>query len=179
MCSSDSSISKAEFTRLYERYYGDVFRFLCTYSKSRAEVKDWTQDVFIKLWVKRHRVDFFHASFKSYLIKTARNHALKTLYKHKRYSEWLDEHLTQLIRDREQLSNESDESLVSFWSSYDKTISGLPSRALETWRLSRDEGLTYPEIAEVMGVTVKTVETQISNVLALLREEFNVEGRRR
>jgi len=164
-------LTPEKFSQIFETYYDDVTSFLYVYASSEAELKDWVQDVFLKLWEKRTRIDFDHPSFKGYLLKTARNHALKDLQHKKKYSTWLEENL---IRLTELQSNDRASELVpnDFGAAYNKVLSKLPPRTLETWRLSREYGLSYPEIAETMGVSVKTVETQISKTLNILRKEL-------
>lgn len=168
-----STITTEEFEQLFEKYFDDVTAFLYTYASNEQELKDWVQEVFIKLWKKRGRINFRHPSFKSYLLKTARNHALRRLQGKKNYNIWLEENLIRLT-ELHIKTDHTEEALFSpvFKTAYQKALTKIPARALETWQLSREEGLSYPEIARVMGVTVKTVETQISKALAILREEL-------
>jgi len=53
----------------------------------------------------------------------------------------------------------------------EKLIDSLPDRRKEIFRLSRDKGLTYKEIALQLQISENTVDTQIRNVLDYLREE--------
>lgn len=161
-----------KFDRLFEEYYDDVVSFLYSYASSEPQLKDWVQEVFIKLWEKRNRIDFDHPSFKSYLLKTARNHALKKLKREKNYIAWLQENLNRLTELHSPDQPEEKQISSEVGTAYKKVLSKIPSRARETWILSREDGLSYSEIAEIMGVSVKTVETQISKVLSILREEL-------
>lgn len=166
-------LTPEKFSQLFEVYFDDVTSFLYIYAADEAELKDWVQDVFLKLWEKRNRIDFDHPSFKGYLLTTARNHALKELQRKKKYSTWLEENLIRLTEL--QGTDEAPELVPNdFGVIYNKVLSKLPPRTLETWRLSREYGLSYPEIAKEMGVSVKTVETQISRTLQILREELKV-----
>jgi len=165
-------LTPEKFSQLFEKYFDDVTSFLHVYASSEAELKDWVQDVFIKLWEQRTRIDFEHPSFKGYLLKTARNHALKELRHKKRYNTWLEENLI-LLTELQSADRSSELVPNDFGAAYNKVLSKLPSRALETWRLSREYGLSYREIAETMGVSVKTVETQISKTLHILRKELS------
>lgn len=173
MKSGKNSIGVKGFETLFEEHFDDVAAFLYAYASNEAELKDWIQEVFIKLWEKRHKIDFHHPSFKGYLLKTARNHALKNLQGQKRYSAWLEEnlvHLTDLLKNEPLEKEDFPDGLES---AYDRALSRLPARTRETWKLSREEGLSYPEIAQVMGVSVKTVEVQIGNALRILRKELH------
>ncbi len=167
-----STITKKEFEQLFDQYFDDIASFLYMYASGHDELNDWIQEVFIRLWEKREKIDFYHPSFKSYLLKTARNHALRKLQQKKSYNNWLEENLIRLTELHKAGQTEQAPFSPVFKTAYQKALSKIPSRALETWRLSREDGLTYPEIAKVMGVSVKTVETQISTALRILREEF-------
>lgn len=169
-------MTKEEFEKIFIAYFDDVRTFLYMYASSEAQLKDWVQEVFMKLWEKREKIDFDHPSFKSYLLKTARNHALKRLQREKKYAEWLEENLIHLTEFRTPFKEKEQRIPPEFKAAYKDALSKIPSRALETWKLSREEGFSYPEIAKTMGVSVKTVETQISKALKILREELkNIE----
>jgi len=160
-----------KFEELFETNFDEVTSFLYVYASHEAELNDWVQEVFIRLWEKRDRIDFNHPSFKGYLLKTARNHALKKLQRKKKYNTWLEVNLIRLT----EFQNANDPSKpvpIDFDEAYNKVLSDLPDRALETWRLSREDGLSYTEIAKIMNVSIKTVETQISKTLRILREEL-------
>jgi RNA polymerase sigma-70 factor (ECF subfamily) len=51
-------------------------------------------------------------------------------------------------------------------------VSDLPARAREIWRLSRDEQLSYAEIARILGISIKTVETHMGRALRALRSRL-------
>lgn len=163
-------LSRDQFEQLFDTYVDDVTSFLYTYASDSTQVKDWTQEVFIKMWEKRTDIDFDHPGFKSYLLKTARNHALKELRKKTKYNRWLERHLKQLTKidpPEDPVINPPDVKKA-----YQDALSEIPVRARKAYLLSRKEGLTYPEIAQVMDISVKTVETHISKALDILRKQL-------
>lgn len=161
---------REEFKVLFNKYIDEVVSFLFVYTSNKALVKDWAQDVFIKMWDKREDIDFNHPAFKSYLLKTARNHALKKLKQENNYDTWLEENLEKLTKD-----NSVQEPVINapdIKEAYKVARTKISRRARKAYLLSREEGLTYSEIAEVMGISIKTVETHISKALEILREEL-------
>lgn len=54
-----------------------------------------------------------------------------------------------------------------------RAITNLPERRRQVFILSRYEGMSYKEIAEVLEISVNTVETQISRALSTLRDKFS------
>lgn len=164
-------LTRKEFEQLFEQYINDVVSFLYTYSSDKAEVKDWTQEVFIKLWEKRESINFEHPSFKGYLLKTARNHALKQLKRERKYEHWLEKKLEELTSVTPSIAGQRSKN-TGLQKAHQVACSKIPKRAREAYLLSREDGLIYSEIAEVMGISVKTVETHISKALEILRDEL-------
>lgn len=157
-----------EFERLFDQHVDDVAAFLNTYATGRAQLKDWVQEVFIKLWESREQIDFEHPAFKSYLFTTARNLALKKLRNKKRYDAWLDQYLVQITTLQSEVDNSVD--FAKLKKKHDQTLSHISDRARQAYLLSRNEGLTYQEIADVMDISVKTVEVHISKALRILKK---------
>jgi len=170
---SYSCMTEERFEDVFEFYFHDVTAFLYTYASSRDELHDLVQEVFVKLWEKRDRINIEHPAFKSYLLKIARNHALKKLQRAKRYNVWLEENLIQLTSYQSVDETNNSHAFRGFENAYMKALSKLPNRVLETWKLSREDGLSYTEIAKVMNVSIKTVETNMRNALRLLRDELS------
>ncbi|MCW9705971.1 RNA polymerase sigma factor [Fodinibius salsisoli] len=163
-------LGRKQFEELFDQYINDVVSFLYTYTSNQALVQDWAQDVFLKMWQKRDSINFDHPSFKSYLLKTARNHALKRLKKENNYDNWLEENLEKLTEKQSQ--DEPVVNPIDIQEAYRVAHSKISLRARKAYLLSREEGLTYSEIAEVMDISIKTVETHISKALQILRQEL-------
>ncbi|HLR76770.1 MAG TPA: sigma-70 family RNA polymerase sigma factor [Balneolaceae bacterium] len=164
-------LTHEEFEQLFDQHVDDVAAFLYSYAAGKAQLKDWVQEVFVKLWESRDQIDFDHPGFKSYLFTTARNHALKKLHQEKRYEEWLDRHLVRLT-ELHGKDDAPDVNLSAIKKIHQSALPQISERARKAYLLSREDGLTYPEIAEIMGVSVKTVEAHISKALQILRSAF-------
>jgi|SRR5690625_2477572 len=167
-----TSRMEKKFERLFDDHFTDVSLFLKMYASSRAELQDWVQDIFADLWEKRDRIDIDQPAIRSYLLKAARHHALKKLRSKRTYDAWCKEYMI-LLSDLHHSTDIPEPLLPDYSQLYQRALSELPRRAMETWKLSREEGLTYHEIAETMGVSVKTVETQISKSLRFLRKKID------
>jgi RNA polymerase sigma-70 factor (ECF subfamily) len=53
-----------------------------------------------------------------------------------------------------------------------RAVEGLPERCREVFELSRTHGLKYSEIAQTLGISIKTVEAQMGKALRVMREEL-------
>lgn len=170
---------KQAFEEFYRLYFEKLCRFINQYIRNPAVCEELIQDLFVKIWLHKDQLDS-KGKVRSYLYKSARNRALDYL----KHQEVKQKYLNQrkIEKERERAFELSDPEKNSFHlygrcSDSDKwihliqeAIDQLPERRRMIFTLSRDEGLTYNEIAEVLDISVKTVETQIGRSLKTLRK---------
>ncbi|MEX0660604.1 MAG: RNA polymerase sigma-70 factor [Balneolaceae bacterium] len=160
------------FEILFKKYYLPLTRFVWRYVDSKAIAEELVQELFTILWEKREEwnVDT-EKTIRSYLYKSARNLALNQLkhqeIKEKYDSEWMNQKEHPSIKYRDEIREHQISTAIS------RAIEELPPRSKITYKLHRHDGLTYTEIAEVMGVSVKTVESQMTRTLKTLREQLS------
>lgn len=155
---------------LFKTYYSPLCRFAKTILKNSEQAEDVVQEVFLKIWDKRNSIDP-NPSFKAYLYMAVRNHSLNLLKINER-KYWLDDDL----ENYEILSNNEVQAQLEakeLSQKINEVIESLPEKCKLTFKLSRFENLSYKEIAEAMGLSVKTVENQMGKALALLRKEVS------
>ena len=107
-------------------------------------------------------------TIRSYLYRAAKNQALNYL-KHRRVVgsvEEFEEQSAEIARASLQEDYERKELMVAV----QQAIELLPPRCKLVFALHRQDGLTYSEIADVLDISVKTVETQIGRALKILRK---------
>ena len=163
-----------EFKQIFNSYYPRLLRFAKEYVGDKYEAENIMQDVFLKLWEKRASLPM-DINLNAYLLTMVKNHCLDFL-KHKqvieRYSinrqsvqqqETVFNYYAVSKFEPEQIDIETLERLA------EKAIGELPEQCRKVFELSRYDGLKYREIAEKLGISVKTVETHISNALKILR----------
>lgn len=157
---------RAEFEKLFRTYYAALVAFAAGMVDSTDAAEDIAQEVFVAVWRRRAEMSP-EAVSRAYLYKAVRHRALNTI-RHDR-----------IARDAAEPQDDSfgagaDEILIQseVEAAVRAAISRLPERARLMFTLSRDEGLTYAEIASVTGVSVKTVETQMGRALRALRHSL-------
>jgi RNA polymerase sigma-70 factor, ECF subfamily len=157
------------FDALFKKYAESVYAFSISITKESYISEEITQLVFIKIWQKRALIDEF-LSFKSFLFKVTYNEIISWLRKEnsekKRISAFV-----------ESSSYQSDETatIVEFNSINDiaeQIIEELPEKRKEIFKLSRQQGYTNKEIAEKLGISVKTVENQMTSALKTVKEKL-------
>lgn len=154
---------KERFSGYFDRYYGLAFGFALKRLKDRDTAEEIVQDSFIKLWENLEEVQH-EAAIKSYLFTILKN---KIIDLHRKGST-RTRHENEFSQNQElSTALESDWELSQF---IDRIYASLKPPTDEIFQLSRQEGLTYPEIAEKKAISIKTVEAHISKALAVFRK---------
>lgn len=160
------------FEILFKKYYLPLTRFVWRYVNSKAIAEELIQELFTILWEKRDELDVdTKKSIRAYLYKSAKNLALNqrkhSKIKDKYASEWVEQKENPEIYFRDEYREERIRKAIA------QAIEELPPRGKMTYKLHRYDGLTYEEIADVMDVSVKTVESQMTRTLKTLRERLS------
>jgi RNA polymerase sigma-70 factor, ECF subfamily len=159
------------FRDLFTRYY----RSLCNYSMrvvaTREVAEEVVSDVFVKLWKNREQIEV-HTSFEAYMYRAVRNQSLDYL-KLKMHRVHERESLESIQWNLAYADHYTPVEEVVFNEFYDRVetyINDLPRQCQLIFRMSREEGLRYREIADQLNISIKTVETQMGRALKTLRE---------
>mgnify|MGYP006183163277 FL=1 len=146
------------FDELYSRTWKQLY--IKTFSKLKIEdlSKDIVQEVFVDFWNKRHARDI--QNVQAYLMQAVKFKVLDEFRKSRYEFVELDNFIEQ-IRD----SNDADSQLISkeFFTALKAWTETLPAKRREIFKLKYEEGLSNKEIAERLGVSVKTVQNQLLN----------------
>lgn len=151
------------FRSLYYRYYEALTSFVFHRTSSVELAKDFVQEVYTRLWQKRDKIDDTK-SIKSYLYRIANNLAIDYFRKNA-------SRRTYVSTTMQRSSGTADESIET-QTAINMAIQKLPEKLRTVFTLSRYEGLKYAEIAEVCQVSVKTIESRMSQALQFLRKEL-------
>lgn len=168
--------SHEAFKVLFYEYYPKLFWFVRRYVQIEDTADEIVKELFVELWERRERF-VIHSSMKAYLYAAARNRALNYIRANKSRSKYLtlqnieNEELMLIksgdINPSQQLEQKELEDAVH------DAIESLPGRCKLIFTLHRDNSLTYSEIANVMEISPKTVENQMSKALKVLRAKLS------
>ncbi|MBN1779659.1 sigma-70 family RNA polymerase sigma factor [bacterium] len=147
------------FQTLYFRYYESLFRFLWYRLKPADLVRDLLQDLFLKLWNNRSRLDA-SKSIKAYLYQSA-HHLMIDVLRRKKSDVTYRDHRTETLPD----PDSADRRII-----LQEAVDSLPPKLRLVWTLSQVDGFKYKEIAEICQISVKTVEYRMAKALMLLRK---------
>ena len=154
------------FESLFHKYFKVLSIYAFKYVGDLDLAQDLTQEVFVKLYEKRKSLEI-HASLKSFLYTAVRNCSLDHLRSQRIRSGHKEElkqaHKGRDIDDRDlMLQAELQEKIH-------EAVQQLPPKNQEIFKLSRFEGKKNQEIADQLGISKRTVETQISQALKKIR----------
>ena len=157
---------KPAFDKLFRRYYVALSRFALKVSGSETMAEEAVQDVFIYLWENHAKLNisvsvsgFLFQSVKFKVYEKFRSENIR-----ERYNDNFAQDQPEIIE--ETTPSDDYEIACQIWAAVDR----LPEKCAEVFRLSREDGLTYPEIAKHLGISVKTVENQMGIAFKKLRE---------
>lgn len=154
------------FEMVFKYYYSGLVVFADQVIHDTAVSEDIVQSVFMKLWESRQSLEI--RSFRSYLIQSVKNRSidhLRGLEVKNKYSSFKAESVQDEMQEDLWTKVELNEILQ-------QAIDKLPPRCREIFLMSRTENLKIAEIAEKLNLSGRTVETQISKALKLLRIEL-------
>ncbi len=160
---------KSALKALFELHYPGICQTIHRYVADRALVEDLAQEVFVRFWEKRQQITIT-VSIQAYLRRMAVNEALAWLRRHKHWEEELTPETSAGLdpsAEEHFMHGELQRSIV-------EAIDTLPPKCRTVFQLSRFEELTYQEIADQMGISIKTVENQMGKALRILRERLKV-----
>lgn len=165
---------KDAFKELFDQYYTPLCVYASKIIGSPDQSRDIVQDVYIKLWDNRKDL-VIYKSLKAYLYQAVRNQSLNYIEKRRRQVQFEEPEFSQKeIQDMHILNSAhqnhiSDKDLSKrIW----ELVEELPEKRKSVFILYRKHGLSYSEIAEVMGITRKTVENQMGKALKYLRNQL-------
>jgi len=162
-------INRKDFEALFNDHYSRLCAYAYNFLKEQEGSEEIAQEVFFKLWINRADIKI-ESSMESYLYRSVRNACLN-LIKHINVREKYKEHNQEEIEYSEQIDRDpmnASELELKIRASIDL----LPEQRKKIFILSRYEQLKYKEIAEQLGLSVKTVENQMGKALQFLRKEL-------
>jgi len=158
------------FESLFRFYYTALSRFAFTYLKDADDAEEVVQDVFIKLWESRSKIETIQ-SVKSYLYRSVSNRCLNNI-KHEKIKQI---HRSEVINTTGHTFDTGVNTLEKkdLEKSIQIALETLPTQCRKVFELSRFQELSYKEIAEVLDISVKTVENHIGKALKIMRKELS------
>lgn len=158
-----SKDNRLAFNELFNRYWDDLYRAAFNVLNDNLAAEDAVQEVFVDLWSRRNVLEI--ENLPGFLHRAVRNQTAKHIRRIKftiEHQETFDHVLSPLLADE-------NLNLFDLKHQIDFSLEKLPPKCREVFRMSRFENLSNQEIAEIKKLSIRTVETHISNALRHLR----------
>ncbi|TDQ07486.1 RNA polymerase sigma factor [Pedobacter metabolipauper] len=160
----------ASFNEIYHRYRKKVYGFAYRFTRSSEQAEELTQDVFVRVWENRSKIDSAK-NFDGFLFILIRNNYLKALRHSAKESVFNVENL-----EEEPSNNAIDDyiDLKDCQQIASLAINSLSPQAKIAFQLSRNEGFSHEDISRQMGISKNTVNNHIKKSLGTVRKYMQV-----
>ena len=161
------------FRQLFNIYSTRLIEFASALVKNKEAATDVVNEVFVKLWKGRERIPGIQ-NLKVYLYTATKNAALNYLSRkaHQLITEPFDDFSIQL---REEQCPDQQLITEEIFNKIRMAVEQLPPRCKMIFKLVREDGLKYKEVAEVLNVSVKTVDAQMVIAVKKISEKVKSE----
>ena len=150
---------------LLNKYNRRLFAYAISLSGDYSLAKDIVQDVFLKTYEFRKRLNP-EFSIEGFLYRSVYNQFINVYHKNKSLLKVHDEYVRFLNQIIDETSDSEYDKLIKI---VNKSINNLPKRCKEIFVLSKKEGYTNLEISEILNISIKTVEAQITIAFKSIR----------
>ena len=158
----------AAFEKVFHSYYAELCGFAQKYVENKDVAEELVQSMFCSLWEKLDTLDV-RTNLKSYLYSGVRNAAFN-YFKHQKVVDKHAQHMASFSTIETPVSDrlEVKELKLKIAAAMDL----LPDKCRQVFELSRGEHMKYREIADELGISIKTVEIHMGKALKILRREL-------
>lgn len=160
---------KDAFRSLYDRYGKKIYYFSLRFLGNNEEAEDLVQTVFINLWINREMLDE-RQEIRSYVYKSAVNSIYNIIKRRSIRASYSE----TAIREGEPSADITFEKVVGrdLEELVSSIIENLPEQQRHVFRLSRIECMNHEEIANKLGISLRTVENHIYRALKVIRKKL-------
>lgn len=154
---------------IYDKYWKRLYLSAFSIVREAGPCEDIVQDVLLQLWLKRGEVEIY--SLKSYLYSAVRYKVLSYIRSADHRKVFIYPGELEQLAGIEELKDRLNERDIT--GMLDNGVALLPERCKQVFTLSRKEFLSNKQIAKRMGISIKTVEAQMTIALRLLKKSMS------
>lgn len=161
------------FEDLVSCYYGRLMSFTCSFIEQNEVAEELVMDAFLKLWQQRDKLTSVR-NLDTYSYVLVRNQALNYLRKKK-------SDVLKLLEDKHieliPFTQNPERSIISkeALSQVNSAIDALPPKCKMVFKLLREEGISRKEAAEILNISVKTIDAQMAIAVERIAKALNID----
>lgn len=158
------------FELLYRKHRVNLFANIFKLVKDEDVALDILQDVFTSIWQNREKLDL-DKSFNAFLYNIAKNKVYDFFRRASRDLKAQD-HLIASLKNNESLSPDQEHALKEDIAVLNSAIDSLPAKCREVFKLCKIEGKSYEEVAEMLNISMATVNNHIVKATKILKKNL-------
>jgi RNA polymerase sigma-70 factor, ECF subfamily len=164
---------KSALDEIFNYYYPRLYNFSKRILKIEDEIDDILQDVFLKIWLHRNKINN-PETFNSFIFTITRNALLNLIRSNVNNQAFKEEFSRRIISSEYVTQNQIEYNEIK--TAIDQIVSRLPEKRQKVFLLSRNEGLSNKEIAQKLNISEKTVEDHITHSIRFLKKSLSEIG---
>jgi RNA polymerase sigma-70 factor, ECF subfamily len=161
--------NESDFNALFTQHYKELCRLLLPMIKDRDAIEDIVQDVFLKVWIRRAELEI-QTSFKAYLCKAVILRGIDHIRKEKTVQNARAE--LKILQPQSHTDVEENLHEKELKRAIEKGMDDMSENMRAIFHLSRFAGLKNREVAEQLGISIKTVESNMGKALKIMHEHL-------
>jgi RNA polymerase sigma-70 factor (family 1) len=152
---------QAAFRKIYAHFYKRLCQFALAIVKTRESAEEIVEDVFVRIWQQRSDLPAVR-NIRVYLYTATKNTSLNYLSKKARES--IAEPFDHIHIELGGSAITPEQILITaeMYQKVQKAVEALPPRCKMIFKLVREDGLRYKEIAEILNISVNTIDAQMA-----------------
>ncbi|XWN35888.1 MAG: RNA polymerase sigma-70 factor [Balneola sp.] len=155
------------FKKFFDRYNAFLLNYLMKRGTAKEAAKDLVQQAFVMIWEKRDEIDETK-SLRAFLFRIGYTRMLNLFRDHSKFDEEADPEENSIHYD----PDDNDHKRNDLNNAIEQAVSGMPEKRQEVFRLCFIQEFTYKEAAQVLNVSVKTIENHMGLALKDMRESL-------
>lgn len=168
-----SSLNKgdiAAFEQIYQLYWSDLYNYAYNIVRNKIVCEEIIQETFFSLWTKREQLQITQ-SLKAYLFTAVKFQTINYIRSEKVKRDYASSYAS-FTKPAVDNSNEESIHLSDLKGIIENEVAKLPEKCQQIFRLSRNEHQSIKNIADLMNISHKTVENQLTKALRQLRSSL-------
>ncbi|SDL35255.1 RNA polymerase sigma-70 factor, ECF subfamily [Pedobacter sp. ok626] len=158
------------FKTIYDAYFKKLSAYLYKLCKSNDATEEMVNDVFLKIWKNKSSLNHIE-SFEAYLFTMARNKAIDYLRKLAKDTNLITELTAQIQESHNEIEERLDATALK--NLIEQSLAQLSDQKRKIFKMSKEEGYSYDEIAEEMQLSKSTIKNHLSETLKHLKKQVD------
>lgn len=162
------------FKQLFRYFYNGLLQFAISIIHHKEPAEEIVEDQFIAIWNRRASLTYI-TNLKLYLYISVRNRCFNHIKRNKHHFGPLHADDLEVQHSEADSNPENIMMIAELANTIQKAIFELPPKCREVYKLVKEDGLSYKEVAEILEISPRTVENHIATAVRKLATSLNID----